>query len=328
MNASERVLVTGGSGFIGTNLIRRLTESGYAIVNFDIAAPVEPSQRQLWKQVDIADAASFAAGIDAAKPDFIVHLAALADFAPEAAAFFGPNVQGTAHVLDAAKRLKVRRTILASTQYVNGPGLPFDDDRQYHPVNAYGESKVAMEKLAWGPEYAALDWVIIRPTNVWGPYHPRFPDELWRYIKQGFYMHPAGAPIVRAYGYVGNVVRQIELLLHAPADLVRHRVLYVGEAPIDSSLILDAFSVALRGKPVRRVPRSALALAAKIGDAMRACGLKAPFFSDRYLRMTTDHLGRDEPVWPALGHKAIPLEEAVAETVAWLRRARPDIYAR
>lgn len=319
-------MVTGGSGFIGTNLLELLLEQGNDVINIDIRPPQLSKLIEHSKELDICHRSALFDAVDEYKPDIIVHLAAKADFDPDLAVFRRTNVEGTKNVLDAAQHARVPRVILASTQYVNGPGTPFDDDLNFHPVNAYGQSKVEMEKLIRGIEYSGLEWVLLRPTNVWGPYHPRFPKQLWRYLRAGLYIHPTGAPIIRAYGYVKNVTKQIVILGKAPGEEVKHRVFYVGDAPIDSGVILNAFSERLRGRQLRRVPRWVLRLAALCGDFSCRVGIPAPITSDRYHRMTSDHLSRNETIWTSYAYDPTALTQAVDETAAWLRATYPKLY--
>lgn len=328
MTIKTRILVTGGSGFIGTQLISDLILQGVDVRNLDLATPKIEGHRGFWQCVDIEKQAEVEHHVATFNPQAIVHLAAKADFDPRPEAFRGPNIDGSRHVLKSAISHQVGRVILTSTQYVNGPLALFDDDLAFHPVNAYGESKVEMEKLVRRPEYSGLDWIIIRPTNVWGPFHPRFPSEMWRYIRMGLYFHPTGLPIVRSYGYVGNVTRQIMALLRAPASCVRHQVFYVGDPPVDSGVFLDTISIELRGVPVRRVPRWLLRFAGHMGDGMRSVGLKVPLFTERVVRMTTDHLARDELIWKKLDYKPIDLEVAAYETGVWLRETYPERFRR
>ncbi|HTV31595.1 MAG TPA: NAD(P)-dependent oxidoreductase, partial [Methylocella sp.] len=149
-------LVTGGSGFIGTNLIERLSKRGINAYNVDIRPPIVGDQQALWRELDICDRTALINTVCTVKPDIIVHLAAKADFDPNPESFYGPNVEGTRNLLDGALLCKVSRVILTSTQYVNGPLKPFADDRVYYPVNAYGESKVRMEQLARTVPYEPL----------------------------------------------------------------------------------------------------------------------------------------------------------------------------
>ena len=279
-------LLTGGSGFIGTNLIDSLIQKGESVRNIDVAPPLLDHHVPFWSKLDINDKISLRRVITDSPPDFIVHLAALADFDADPDKLMQVNVEGTKNVLDCALEHNAARVILASTQYVNGPGLPYDDDLVHHAVNPYSESKAEMENLARRSDYEQLNWVIMRPTNIWGPHHPRFPTQLWKFIKNGLYLHPMGPPIFRSYGYIGNVVKQIQILTEAPLARERHRVFYVSDPPIDSAVILDAMSVSLRGKPVRRVPRWILKGLARVSTLQTLMGFNFPMTSDRYERMT------------------------------------------
>ena len=322
-----RILVTGGSGFIGTNLVAFLLQRGDTVLNIDSQPPLEPDHAPQWRKVDICDSDAVDAAVRDFAPTHIVHLAALATFAASKADLDRANVDGTIHVLDAVlAHAPGSRVLVTSTQYVNGPGTPFDDDLKFHPVNDYGESKKGSELAARNSKYDKLDWIITRPTNIWGPYHHRFSTEIWKYIRKGFYMHPGHQPIVRAYGYVGNVVRQIEILLTAPAARVRHQVFYLTDPNVDSYDVLNEFSMTLRKRPLPRVPYPLLRAAALVGDFVQAVGLKAPFRSDRLHRMTTGHLGRYEALWDDFGDRPLSLPAAVRETTAWLVEKYPQYY--
>jgi len=320
-------LVTGGSGFIGTNLIDNLVKNGKTVRNVDIARPQIDQHLPLWNELDINDKASLKRVMLETSPDVNVHLAAVANFDDALSKLMHVNVEGTKNVLDCALEINLGRLIIASTQYVNGPGKPYDDDLVHHPVNDYSKSKAEMETLVRRSEYERLDWVIIRPTNIWGPYHPRFPTQLWKYMKRGLYLHPMGPPIRRSYGYVGNIVKQIQILADALSARVRHRVFYVSDPPVDSAVILDAMSMSLRGKPVRRIPRWILRGLAHAGDIAKLAGARAPITSDRYERMTSEHSSRQEEIWNEFGYSEIPLDEAIGLTTAWLGHSYPHLYS-
>jgi len=322
-----RVLVSGGSGFIGTNFVAFLLARGDQVLNIDAAAPLETAHISHWRKVDICDRAGVAAAVCDFAPGHIVHLAALATFEATKEQLHAANVEGTESVLDAAlAHAPFARILVTSTQYVNGPGAPYDDDRKFHTVNDYGQSKANAELATRQDKYSALDWIITRPTNIWGPFHPRFPVEMWKYIRRGFYMHPGHAPIERAYGYVGNVVRQMLILLEAPDARVHHRVFYLTDPNIDSYELLNQFAIKLRGRPLARVPYPLLKALALAGDAIKAAGLTTPFRSDRLHRMTTGHTARFESLWAELGYQPASLPQAVDETVGWLRDRYPDLY--
>jgi nucleoside-diphosphate-sugar epimerase len=324
-----RILVTGGSGFIGTNLVANLVREGHAVLNIDMDEPRLAEQRSHFRRVDITDREAVFAAVTDFRPTHVVHLAAVATFEATREHLFKVNVGGTKNVLDALLAAGgVERVVVTSTQYVNGPGAPFDNDTEFHCVNDYGESKKESELLTRRPEYAPLNWVIVRPSNIWGPHHPRFPQEMWRYLRKRLYLHPGSAPIIRAYGYVENIIAQIKVLLTAPAERVRHRLFYLTDEPLDSHQFLNAFSLALSGRPVHQVPRAALRTLALVGDVISTLGVKVPFSTPRYTRMTQAHLARYEKIWSDFGYQPVPLGEAVERTAVWLRQTYPNDYAR
>ncbi len=316
-----KVLVTGGSGFIGTNLIEQIRAGcpGWRVVNVDIARPKLALQAEFWADCDILNWPKLHAIFDEFRPEIVIHLGARTDMAGKAVEDYRANSVGTANVIEAVRNAdSVSRAIFTSTQYVVGPGrLPSTPD-EYRPHTVYGESKVLAEKAV---QSAALDcvWTIIRPTNVWGPWHPRYPYEFWRVLKQGRYIHPGGAPVVRSYAYVGTVISQILRMLELPAEKVDRRVFYVGDAPINLIDWVNAFSLALRGKRVTIVPRPLLRTVALLGDAVNAAGGNAPLFSSRFRSMTEDYPTPMQWTFQVLGEHAVPLQQGVERTVQWLR---------
>src|SRR5688572_7364520 len=98
----KKVLVTGGSGFIGTNLVEALLQKGNVVVNLDSAKPPKDAHLQFWKQVDILDAAKLEAEILKFEPEVILHLAAVADLDGKDMAHYSANVEGTQNIVDIA----------------------------------------------------------------------------------------------------------------------------------------------------------------------------------------------------------------------------------
>ncbi len=322
-----RVLVTGGSGFIGTNFINYLLTRGHEVRNIDCAPPQVAGHKALSALVDVTDRTAVLKEVRQFQPTHIVHLAALATFEATLEVLLANNVGGTAAVLDAVKEAAPdARILVTSTQYVNGPGAPFDNDTEYHTVNDYGVSKMEAEKLTHTPAYDGLDWVITRPTNIWGPFHPRFPVQIWKFIRYGLYFQPGENLVVRAYGYVENVNRQMNALLIAPLEKVHHRVFYLTDAPVDSYAFNNEFSLVLRNKPLRHMPYGVMKLAATVGDVLKSIGLPAPFFSDRLSRMTADHYARYESLLQEMGCEQFDHTTAVRQTAEWLHKTHPNIY--
>lgn len=320
--------MTGGSGFIGRHLIAHLQKQGYSVTNYDIAPPPEPSQASCWREGSILDAAALRQCMEEVRPAHVIHLAAYAVMEGRTLDDFQANTGGTANVLAAVRAVGgVERLVVTSTQHVRIPGSgPPTSDEDYVPYMLYGESKVITEKLT---RAAGLPghWTLIRPTAVWGPHHPLLVTGLWRLIHRRLYVHPANDPVIRAYGYVGNVVWQIERILSLPAETTHGRTLYVGDDNVRQVDWINGFSRALTGRDVRTVPLWTLRILAKFGDLMRACGLRFPLYRSRLYNLITSNPVPMQPALDILGAGPVSMEEGIRETADWaLKQYRPAAH--
>src|SRR5688572_23506227 len=100
-----RILVTGGSGFIGTNLIEKLrTIPEHSILNLDISDPKDRSHRTFWRSSDIMDRDAVLNAFASFRPEAVIHLAGRTDTDPKTSLKdYEVNVKGTEHVLSAIK---------------------------------------------------------------------------------------------------------------------------------------------------------------------------------------------------------------------------------
>ena len=194
-----RILVTGGAGFIGSALIRRLIRRTEAqIVNLDkltyAATPEaleETAQDPRYRLVegDICDAALVEALFEETAPDAVVHLAAESHVDRSIdgpAAFLQTNVNGTFTLLEAARRWRAGRKGEFRFHHVStdevfgslGPEDPaFTEETPYRPNSPYAASKAASDHLvrAWGETYG-LPVVLTNCSNNYGPW--QFPEKL------------------------------------------------------------------------------------------------------------------------------------------------------
>jgi GlcNAc-P-P-Und epimerase len=315
----KRVLVTGGSGFIGTNLLLRLASEPAIVLNVDLKPPPVEALRASWCCCDITDDAATRRAIVDFAPQYVLHLAGRTDVVGKTLADYAANTVGSRNVVEGCHACgSVERFILTSSQFVCGPGPLPASDVDFRPHTIYGESKVVAER-----ELRALDpgfvWSIIRPTNVWGAFHPRYPQEFWRVLRRGLYLHPAGPQVIRSYAYVGNVIEQALALLGAPPECVNRRVFYVGDPPDELIKWVDAFALALTGRRVRKVPIAVLKTIALMGDFMEAMTGRAPLTSSRLRSMTEDYITPMEPTFTLLGTPRFSVDEGIVATMTWLR---------
>ena len=315
-----KILCTGGSGFIGTHLMDQFLANKNELLNVDIKAPQKTDQFKYWMECDILDFEKLLLVFAEFQPTHVVHLAASTSMEGKTIDDYGDNTEGTRNVLDAVKRTEsVKRIIVTSSQHVRKPGsgLP-DSDVDFDPLGLYGASKVIAEKITRNAELNC-SWIIIRPTTIWGPYHPFLDSGVMQMIKRGIYFHPSGKPVIRSYGYVGNAVWQIEKILVAADHIVDKKIFYIGEIPIDQIDWLNAFSQALIGKNIRIVPKFLIYALTIVGDLLSVFKIKFPMYSERYRNLTTSNLIPMGLTIDTFGQPPYSLQDGVAETVSWLR---------
>jgi len=183
-------LVTGGAGFIGFHVCQRLLKDGHAVWTFDdLNDFYEPRIKRgnirdlqaLAKSFtfvpgDLADGASLDELLGNVKFDQIIHLAARAGVRPsllEPALYQRVNVEGTVHLLEAARRNGVKKVTIASSSSVYGVNskVPFSEsDPIFSAISPYAASKLACEALGHVYHHVyGMDGVMLRFFTVYGP---------------------------------------------------------------------------------------------------------------------------------------------------------------
>lgn len=183
----KRALVTGGHGFVASNLARALLERGDAVTVLDVAAPPRSglALQGIDAEVDLVeadlrDAARVEATIAAAEFDVVFHLAAQTLVGPamgDPTATFEINVQGTWTLLEACRRADVPAVIVASSDKAYGPSeeLPYREEMRLTPASPYEASKAAADAIAlsYRPAYG-LPIAVTRFANIYGGGDPNF----------------------------------------------------------------------------------------------------------------------------------------------------------
>jgi UDP-glucose 4-epimerase len=177
----RRILVTGGCGFVGSSLVRRLVGDGEADVvvldDFSLGVPENVGQardRVTFVQVDIRDQPAVLEAFTRVRPEAVFHLAAI-HFIPACDAdpkrCLDVNVAGTQSVLDGCAAAQVEAVVLASTAAVYAPdATAHGDDATVGPIDIYGMSKLWSEQLgALFHRSTGIPTGVARLFNVFGP---------------------------------------------------------------------------------------------------------------------------------------------------------------
>jgi nucleoside-diphosphate-sugar epimerase len=320
-----RFLITGANGFIGTNLVaalRTYIQEQYEVALIDIVEPkIALLQHESWHKLSLLDEEGIKNLFAKVQPQIVINLAALTSTEPEyVLADYAVNTKGAEIIYQNCEAVGIDFLVHTSSQFVNqAEGFPVSDI-DYAPHTIYGASKVISEQTLRNGNYH-FNWCMIRPTNIWGPFHLRYPFEFWKVLKEGKYFHPGNQPVIRSYGYVGNICWQIiELIKRRNEAAVARNIFYVGDEPMNMYDWANAFSLAITKKKVRVVPTFFVYALAVTGTLLRNFKIKFPITLSRYKSMTTNNPAPMEKTFELLGKPPYSLEEGVAETVAWLNQ--------
>lgn len=173
---TERVLVTGGAGYIGSHACKALRRAGFEPVAFDNLATgwAEAVKFGPFVKGDLMDRAAIDAALAEWQPVAVMHFAALSlvgESMKDPGRYWRVNVNGALNLVEAVVAAGVRNFVFSSTcaTYGDQDGVVLDEDTPQRPINAYGASKKAIEDILFNFRDAfGLNLVIFRYFNVAG----------------------------------------------------------------------------------------------------------------------------------------------------------------
>ena len=337
IGAGDRVLVTGGAGFIGSSLVRELLHRDARVV-----AMVEPgggteNLNGLDVEVvtgDLRDLDAVVKAVDGARVVF--HAAALYRFwARHPASFYDINVGGTKHVIEAARRSACERLVYTSTVGTLGvagasPGAPVDEGsfaRIDHLFGGYKQSKYVAEHEVLRAGAEGLPVVLVQPTTPVGP-RDRGPT-------------PTGKTVLeflngRFPGYVDTTLNIVDV-----EDVAKGHVLAAERGGNGRSYILGGENLLLREvlatlaevtglvAPTRQFPNGLAVAAARLSSLVEGTLLhREPSVPLEAAKMSTTHMSFDDRRARAeLGYSSRPPAEALERAARWFVEAgyvRPE----
>ncbi|WP_366924310.1 GDP-mannose 4,6-dehydratase [Metallumcola ferriviriculae] len=236
LKKTQKVLVTGGAGFIGSHLIDNLIEEGHIVISVDdFNEYYDPDIK--WRNIsahcgnpkfnlircDICDRSRITQVFLDNQPDIIVHLAARAGVRPSLtnpSLYTEVNVNGTLNILEAAARIKVKKFIFGSSSSVYGVNkkVPYsENDALLTPISPYAATKIAGEALCHS--FAHLHHINMIALRFFTVYGPRQRPDLAIHKFANLIMASQRVPVYgdgssqRDYTYIGDIVKGIRLAM-------------------------------------------------------------------------------------------------------------------
>jgi nucleoside-diphosphate-sugar epimerase len=312
-----KALVTGGGGFIGSNLVRALLARGddvRVLDNFSTGSRANLAGLESDVEIVEGELRSYERVHNAVRgTEVVFHLGALGSVprsVQDPLTSSAVNVEGTLNVQLAARDEAVRRVVFASSSsiYGNQSELPLREDMAADPISPYGVAKLAAERycVSFSRVYHSFETVVLRYFNVFGPRQD--PRSQYAAVVPLFMTAiAAGEPVTvfddgeqsRDFTYVDNVVAANLLAADAEGASVSGRIFNIsGGAPTTVNELADAIG-RLLGKPVERRylpprPGDLRNSWADVTQARTLLGFEPQVDLDEGLRRTADYLlGKD-----------------------------------
>jgi len=185
-------LVTGGSGFVGANIARRLVARGENVRVLDIWRADDFAPQIEFVQADINDAPAVRRAMQGV--DFVHHNVALVPLHKAGTRYWTVNVEGTAIALEAARTAGVKMFSHMSSSAVFGLPtiMPITNDTERKPIEIYGRAKKAGEELVMAAQASGFPACIIRPRTIIGTGRLGIFQILFEWIKDGANIYTIG----------------------------------------------------------------------------------------------------------------------------------------
>lgn len=324
-----KAFVTGGTGFIGRAVVRKLIERGYdvsALVRSEGGAAMLRAMGATVVPGDIMDRESMRA--DMRDSDVVFHIAAVYQFTPEALARAeAVNVGGTRNVLELAVELGVPRIIYTSTVAVFGNTQGEIPDETYY---AGGPFLSEYDRTKWLAHYEVAEPLIaqgapitiVMPGAVYGPGDNSWLVEMMRMFYRGMLPVLPGPETILTYAYVDDIAEGH--ILAAEKGRIGESYILAGPA-VPLGEMVD-FWAQLTGKPrpVTRIPaRFARGLAPVAERAQPALSLPQAFSGTLFSSLGASYAGRSDKARAELGWRPRPIQAGMLETFEWIAATEP-----
>ncbi|WP_242009645.1 NAD-dependent epimerase/dehydratase family protein [Vibrio furnissii] len=315
------VLITGGSGFIGTNLIESLVSRGYNVLNLDISSPINHEQSDFFQYCDIRDYNSLYEKSLAFSPEVVIHLAARTDLDGKTLDDYNSNTLGVENVCRTVQCLSsVKKTLFASSMLVcHTSYIPKGID-DFSPNTLYGQSKAEGERIIRKSADKLGDFLIFRPTSIWGPWFRVPYRNYFDMVLNRKFFDINGGFCKKTYGYIVNSVNQIESLMVSDIDM-RDKLIYIGDSrPIEISYWASVISKEAGIPSPIKLPKFIFKFAALLGDSLKVVGVNFPLTSFRLNNMLTDNVVDCNVATSANRYDEVDLREATISTLKWINQ--------
>ena len=313
-------MITGGSGFIGTNLCYDLIEKDIKFINLDINPPKDPNHLKYWEKQDIREKNSLIEIFKSFQPSHVINLAADLGMDHNSLENLQTNIIGVENIVNAINSVEsVKKVVFTSSLLVCKNGYIPNNDVDYCAPNFYGESKVIGEKIVRKSKLNC-EWTIIRPTSIWGPWFDYSYKTFFKMIDKNKYMHIGDKEFQKPACYVGNTVYMMMKILLDETKISDKGTYYLADYPwYSTKKWAMTIQKTLSSKRIRTAPMWLLRIIAFIGDIIkRVLKVDPPLTTFRLNNMLTGGEYRINNTKEICSDLPYNIEKAVFTTAKWM----------
>lgn len=284
--AGTQPIILGGSGFVGSRLIRRLHARGVqGIRSVDIKPPAEQLPGVQYHSHDVCEPVPSDWGLGC---DVLYNFAAVhrTPGHPDHA-YYDTNVAGAINAAALAESCGISTMVFSSSISVYGPSeAVLTEDSPLKPVTSYGRSKRLAERIhqRWAADSPDRRLVVVRPGVIFGPGEGGNYSQLARALRRGYFFYPGRRDTIKSGGYVDELLETIDFALSRSEPFVLYNFAY--PAPSTTEEIVRAFSAVAGFRGDRMVlPLPALLAAAYAFKLANTVGVRSWIHPDRVMKL-------------------------------------------
>ena len=320
---NKKFLITGGSGFIGTNLINNLMYYSNQIINIDLLKPKINKHKKFWIKVDINNYDKLNKICNKFRPDYIINLAAKTDLNGKNLNYYKTNFKGVENLIKCSLSIKkLKKILFFSSRLVCKIGYQPKNFKDYCPSTIYGKSKVLGEKILNSKKYNNFKkWSNIRVTSLWGPWFDVPYKNFFLIIKRGLYFNPTNKKIYKSFGYVENSIFQIKKLLICNEIYTQKKNFYLADfEPIEINKFANKIANTFNSSKPKNIPFFLLNVGAVFGDILKLFQISFPITTFRLNNLKTNMIHDTNDLKKISGPLPYSVNKGIRKTVKWINK--------
>jgi len=245
-----RILVTGGTGFTGKALVRRLLDDGHQVVALDFQEGLKTQELRDWGAEVVIGTVTDKEVVDRCMTgvEVVHHLAAaFRQLNVPNSYYWDVNVEGTRNVLEAARREKVKKFVYCSTCGVHGnvDNPPGNEESPINAADYYQQTKYEAEPIVKEYQQKGMETTILRPAAIYGPGDPERFFMIFKRVNKGMFPMFGNGKTLYHPLYIDHLV-DAHILAQEPGKGVGEAYLIADEEYIEIETLVQKTAAALK----------------------------------------------------------------------------------